>query len=208
MVTPVKKIWLDIGLSVIGGVFSYPLAHGMLFALGYFFNVPSGIGTVVFVTTYSGLVFVFIFRIWDDVRILTEDVKIIVIYNENKALPAEMSLAQTYPILFDEETYESFQRLLCSFPPEYTVFKLNRLFFLNGIASLPTPKLNELVNNQKAFSQLITRLKTDDYIRTDGYSFSIQLGKWEAKRKEMMERKSEFQKWQEIANRLIEQNRG
>ncbi len=208
MSTSEKKIWLDIGVNVLGGVLSYPLAHGLVFVLGSFYNVPNGIATVIFVTTYSGLVLVFVYRIWNDVRTLTDDVQILIIYYGNKSISTTEYFQPTYTKTFDEETYESFQRLLCGFPPEYTVFKFNRLFFLKGISSLPTSKLRHLVINQKVFSQLLARLKRDDYIRTDGFSFSIQLGKWESKRKEMMESTPESQKWQEIANHLIEHNKG
>jgi len=208
MATSAKRIWLDIGLNALGGVLSYPLAHGLVFVLGSFYTVPNGIATVIFVTSYSGLVLVFVFRIWNDVRTLTDDVKILIIYCGNESVSTETYIGPTFAKTFDEETYESFQRLLCGFPPEYTVFKFNRLFFLKGISSLPTSKLRHLVINPKAFSQLLGRLKKDDYIRTDGFSFSIQLGKWESKRKEMMENAFESQKWQGIAANLIENNKG
>ncbi|MEA2064070.1 MAG: hypothetical protein U9P14_10260, partial [Gemmatimonadota bacterium] len=87
------------------------------------------------------------------------------------------------------------------------VFQFNRLFFLKGISSLPGSGLRELVSNQKAFSQLLARLKSDDYIRTDGFSFSLQLGEWESQRKQMAEKKPEFKKWQNIANELIEHDK-
>ena len=175
--------------------------------IGYFHTVPTGIATVIFVTTYSGLVFVCVYRIWDDVKILADNAQIIIIVGEKKSISTETYLQLIHQRLFDERTYKSFLKLLCGFPPEYTVFKFNRFFFLNGISSLPGQELQDLVTNQKAFSQLITRLKSDDYIRTDHFSFSIQLGKWELKRKKVMENKAEFQEWQEIANRLIELNK-
>lgn len=208
MITSNRKIWHGLGLNVLGGLLAYPCANGLVLVLGYFFYVPSGIATATFVTTYSGLVLVFVIRIWDDVKVLTDDLKILIIVNENESLPSETYIPPIQTKLFSEETYESFQRLLCSFPEEYTVLKLNRLFFLDGISILPTSRLQDLVNDQAAFSQLLGRLKSDGYIRTDGFSFSIQLGKWETKRKELMEQNSEFQKWQEIAGQLTEHYKG
>ena len=202
MITSTRKIWRDIGLNVAGGLLAYPCAQGLVLGLGYFFFVPNGIAAAIFVTTYSGLVLVFVVRIWGDVKVLTDDLKIMIILNENESVSPDTYL----PKLFDEETYESFQRLLCAFPSEYTALKLNRLFFVNGIPCLPTLKLQELVNNQAAFSQLLGRLRADNYIRTDGFSFSIQLRQWESKRKEMEALKAEFAKWQEIATLVIDLN--
>ncbi|HUU29046.1 MAG TPA: hypothetical protein VM123_14655 [archaeon] len=207
MAPPAKKILLDIGLSAMGGVLAFPLAHGFIYMLGSFYSIPSGIATVIFVTTYTGLVVVFVYRIWDDIRALTSDVRIFIIYNQNNYISPETVLPPSYPMLYDEETYELFQRLLCGFPPEYTVIKLNRLFFLDSLSSLPDPKLQELVDNQKAFSQLLAHLKKDDCIRTDGYFFTIQLASWDAKRKEITKDNSELKKWMEVANQLIEQNK-
>ncbi|MFC1537453.1 hypothetical protein ACFL4P_01350 [Gemmatimonadota bacterium] len=205
MATSTKRIWLDIGLSVMGGVLSYPLAHGFLYVIGYFYSVPTGIATVIFITTYSGVVFVCVYRVWDDVRLLTDDMRILIIYQGIDTAPNGTYLPAPQK-LFDDDTYETFQKLLCGFPPEYTVFKFNRLFFLKGISSLPDSKLRYLASNPKAFSQVITRLKNDDYIRTDGFSFSLQLSKWEFKRKEIMNNKPEFLKWQGVANHLVELN--
>ena len=206
MAASTKKIWRDIGLNVLGGLLAYPCAHGLVVGLGYLFYVPNGIAAAIFVTTYSGLVLIFVVRIWDDVKVLTDDLKILIILNENESLPSDTFLQPVQTKLFDEETYEFFQRLLGSLPSEYTVIKLNRLFFLNAISALPTAKLQDLVDNQTAFSQLIGRLKADGFIRTDGFSFSIQLGQWELKREEMMEQKAELEKWEEIAAQVIAKN--
>jgi hypothetical protein len=204
--TATKKIWRDISLNVLGGLLAYPCAHGLVMGLGYFLYVPNGIATAIFVTTYSGLVLIFVVRIWDDVKVLTDDLKILIILNENESVSSDTYLQPIHTKLFDEETYEFFQRLLGGLPSEYTVIKLNRLFFLNAISSLPTSKLQDLVSNQTAFSQILGRLRADGFIRTDGFSFSIQLGQWELKREEMMEQKSELEKWEEIATQVIEQN--
>jgi len=206
LITSTRKIWRDIGLNVLGGLIAYPCAHGLALGLGYFFYVPNGIAAAIFVTTYSGLVLIFVVRIWNDVKVLTDDLKILIILNENESVSPDTYLHPVQPRLFDEETYEFFQRLLCAFPSEYTVIKMNRLFFLNALSALPTAKLQDVVSNQAAFSQLLGRLKADDFIRTDGFSFSVQLGQWELKREEMMEQKAEFEKWQEVARELLEKN--
>ena len=206
MVAPAKKIWRDIGLNVAGGVLSYPIANGVVLLLGTVIDLPAGIAATIFISTYSGMVVVCIYRLWTDVRSLTNDVKILVILNEENAVGAETVPQPTSPRQFDEETYEAFQRLLSGFPPEYSVIKLNRLFFLEGLASLPSPKLKELVDNQKAFSQLLGCLKADDYIRTDGHFFTIQLNRSEGKRQELADNQAELLEWRKIATGLIEKN--
>ena len=58
----------------------------------------------------------------------------------------------------------------------------------------------DLVKDQKAFSQLLTCLKSDNFIRTDGFSFSIQHGMWQTKRQEVKSNKDEFSRWQQVAD--------
>jgi len=207
MVAPAKRIWRDIGLNVAGGVLSYPIANGVVLLLGTVIDLPAGIAATIFISTYSGMVVVCIYRLWTDVRALTNDVRILVILNDGTTARAETVQQPMSPRPFDEETYEAFQRLLGGFPPEYSVIKLNRLFFLEGLASLPTPKLMELVDNQKAFSQLLGCLKADDYIRTDGYFFTIQLNRSEAKRQELADCQAELLEWQKLSAGLIEKNK-
>ncbi|OGG06567.1 MAG: hypothetical protein A3F83_11700 [Candidatus Glassbacteria bacterium RIFCSPLOWO2_12_FULL_58_11] len=207
MVAPAKKIWRNIGLDVAGGVLSYPISNGVVLLLGTFIDLPAGIAATVFISTYSGMVVVCIYRLWTDVRALTNDVRILVILNEENANGAETAPQPTSPRMFDDETYEVFQRMLSGFPPEYSVIKLNRLFFMEGLASLPSPKLQELVNNQKAFSQLLGCLKNDEYIRTDGHFFTVQLSQSEAKRQQLKECPAELQEWQKLATGLIEKNK-
>ncbi|MFH1069255.1 MAG: hypothetical protein V1794_06490 [Candidatus Glassbacteria bacterium] len=206
MVAPTKKFLRSLGINVLGGVLAFPTAQGVVFALGFFYSLPTGIETFIFVTTYSGLVCVFIFRVWDDVRTFSEDAQIFFILNDEKVLPIETELHPTALKLYDDETYDLFKILLCGFPREFTVTKFNRLFFLNGIGSLPSPKLQEAVSNQMEFSQILGRLKSDNFVRTDGFSFSIQFTSWEERREELMLNKPEFEKWQEIAGQLIKQN--
>ena len=206
MVAPTKKFLRSLGFNVLGGVLAYPTAQGVIFALGYFSTLPAGIETFIFVSTYSGLVCVFIFRVWDDVRTFSEDVKIYFILDGDKVLSGDSEAHPHCPKLYDEETYELFQILLCGFPREFTVTKFNRIFFLNGVAGLPSAKLQEAITNQTVFSQILGRLRSDNFIRTDGFSFSLQLGPWEERREELMAKKSEFDKWGEIAEQLIKQN--
>ncbi len=199
--------WQSIGLNLIGGLLAYPLASGVDLTLDSFAQVPAAVSTTVFVTAYSGLVIVFIVRIWGDVKALTSDLKIVIIVDEQNNIPAATNPAQLQPLLFDEETFENFKRMLAGFPHEYTVEKMNRLYFVEALPFLPTLGLQELVRNPAAFAQLLGRLRAEDFVRTDGFSFSVQLNRWDAKRKEIGAIGSELHRWQEVASNLISRNR-
>jgi hypothetical protein len=197
-----KKALRSMGLNVLGGVSAYFIAQGFAFSVDYFFSAPQVMVTTIFITCYSGMVVVFVFRVWEDAKVLTEDLKIVIIANEHETLPTDSGSAQIKPTLFDQETYEAFQALICSLPREYTVIKLNRLYFLEKLGSFPIQKMQELVKDQIAFSQLLTCLKSDNYIRTDGFSFSIQPGMWETRRQEMKSNTQEFSRWKQVADDL------
>ncbi len=200
MVAPAKNALRSMGLNVLGGVSAYFIAQGVALTAESFFAAPQAVATTIFVTSYSGMVVVFVFRVWEDAKVLTENLSIVIIANEHETLPADSGSAQIQPTLFDQETYEAFQALICSLPREYTVIKLNRLYFLEKLAAFPNQKLQDLVKDQKAFSQLLTCLKSDNFIRTDGFSFSIQHGMWQTKRQELKSNKDEFSRWQQVAD--------
>ncbi len=199
--------WQSIGLNLIGGLLAYPCALGAELLLSSVAQVPATVATAVFVSAYSGLVVVFIVRIWGDVKNLTSDLKIVIIVDEQKNSLGQSSLPQLQPPLFDEETYENFKRLLACFPHEYTVEKLNRLFFYESISCLPTLGMQEAVRNPAAFTQLLTRLRGENFIRTDGFSFSVQLSRVDSKKKEIGALGSELHRWQEVSAGLIARNR-
>ena len=199
MVAPAKKALRSMGLNVLGGVSAYFIAQGMAFTAESFFAAPQAFVTTIFITSYSGMVVVFVFRVWEDAKVLTENLSIVIITNEHAVLPADSGNGQTQPTLFDQETYTAFQALICSLPREYTVIKLNRLYFLDKLGSFPNQKMQDLVKDQVAFSQLLNCLKSDNFIRTDGFSFSIQPGMWEAKRYEMKSNAEEFGRWKQVA---------
>ena len=103
MVAPAKKFVRSLGLNVLGGVLAYPAAQSVIFAFGFVYTLPTGLETFIFVTTYSGLVCVVIFRVWDDVRTFSEDVEIYFILNNDKNLSAETAEHPTCPRLYDED---------------------------------------------------------------------------------------------------------
>jgi hypothetical protein len=207
LVAPAKNTLHSLGLNLLGGVSAYFLAQGLVFAAESLFVFPQGIATAIFVTSYSGMVVVFVIRIWEDAKDLTRDLKIVIIANEHGALTQGGTQQQVQPTLFDQETYEAFQKLLCSLPREYRVIKLNRLFFLDKLSNLPNVKLQELIKDHKAFSQLLTCLKSDNVIRTDGFSFSMQPQVWDTKRQELWNDRDEMSHWQTVANNMLGINR-
>jgi len=203
VVAPAKKTLRSLGLNLLGGVSAYFLAQGFVMVAESVFIFPQGIATAIFVTSYSGMVVVFVIRIWEDAKVLTQDLKIVIIANEQDALPQANGAQQIQPTLFDQETYEAFQALLCSLPREYTVIKLNRLFFLEKLSAFPDLKMQELVKDHKAFGQLLACLKSDNVIRTDGFSFSMQPQVWEAGRQELRADPEEMNRWKGVANNLL-----
>ena len=202
MVAPSRNIWRSLGLNLLGGMSAYFIAQGFVMAAESLFVFPQGIATAIFVTSYSGMVVVFVIRIWEDAKVLTQDLKIVIIANEQDVLPQD-GMQQIQPTLFDQETYEAFQSLLCSLPREYTVIKLNRLFLLEKLGSLPNIKMQELIKDHKAFAQLLTCLKSDNVIRTDGFSFSVQPQEWEAQRQALRTNPEEMNRWQGVVNNLL-----
>jgi hypothetical protein len=202
LVAPANKTLRSLGLNLLGGVSAYFLAQGIVFAAESVFVFPQGIATAIFVTSYSGMVVVFVIRIWEDAKVLTDNLKIVIIANEQD-LGQSNGTQQITPTLFDQETYEAFQALLCSLPREYTVIKLNRLFFLEKLSSFPNIKMQELVKDHKAFAQLLACLKSDNVIRTDGFAFSVQPQVWEATRMEMRTSPEVMNRWKGVANDLL-----
>ncbi len=202
MVAPAKNVMRSMGLNVLGGISAYFIAQGFAMAAESFFAAPQAVATTIFITSYSGMVVVCVFRVWEDAKVLTQNLSIVIIANEHETLPADSGSARIQPTLFDQETLEEFQALICSMPREYTVIKLNRLYFLDKLAAFPNLKMQELVGDQKAFSQLLACLKSDDFIRTDGFSFSIQPGMWASKRQELKANGDEFGRWQRVADDL------
>ncbi|MBW7995511.1 MAG: hypothetical protein FVQ81_02845 [Candidatus Glassbacteria bacterium] len=200
---PAKNTWRSLGLNVLGGVSAFFIAQGIASAADVFLVLPQGITTAIFVTSYSGMVVVFVIRVWEDATVLTQDLKILIITEEQEMLQADHNAPQIQPTLFDKETYEAFKALFCCLPREFTVIKLNRLFFLEKLGEFPNIKMQELVRDQKAFSQLLSCLKSANYIRTDGFSFSVQPGTWETKRQEMQANQQEFNRWRSVANGLL-----
>ena len=88
MVAPAKKALRSMGLNVLGGISAYFIAQGIAMTAESFFAAPQAVATTIFVVSYSGVVTVCVFRVWEDAKVLTQNLSIVIIANEQETLPA------------------------------------------------------------------------------------------------------------------------